>query len=220
MNDLNTFLLDTSTIIPTHYDSATIENGTRYKLSVNYLIFPAFRLGLEGTFQIGAYEGTPLFTFIHPNTGELIQYDVESKIQTRSFSFGLNTLLDLSHLFGFQEKKSFIKKLDLDLELSLGMSFSKLSDYRYNPISNQEENRIFHKSTDFYSTASINVGYQLTSKNLFTHLGIKFGYQHLKTKPVMSEVGTVIQFDGFNFYRDTKLNFSGLFVGAYITLGK
>jgi hypothetical protein len=220
MDDLNTFLLDTSTIMPSRYDSVTVNNGVNYSLSLSYRFTPLLGIGVEGGYQSGVGRGKPHIEYVNQGTGEQIDYFNETEIKTRAYTLGLTANLSLDYLFGFYKSESFVKKLDLSFELAGGIAFSKLSDFLYNPYSNYEDRKIFHKSTDFYGNASLNIGYQLTSNKLFSSIGLKFGYQLLRTKPVKSDVGTVIQFDGFNFYRDTKLNFSGLFIGTYFTLGK
>jgi hypothetical protein len=75
-----------------------------------------------------------------------------------------------------------------------------------------------YKSTGFQGKTELNIGYRF-GKTIFTDVGFNVGYQFFKTSSVKNYAGSNIYPDN-DGKRTVNLDFSGLYYGIYLKIGK
>jgi len=217
METLNTYYID-SFSTPYKLLDQKIEQGQNYFLNIKYQPMSIFDIGVYGQYQFGEAKKDIEIEF-KDGFGDVIeQHKGYIILKSEALSFGLNSNFFLSSLFKFHEKESqLLQHLKLAIEYNAGVGFSKVITQTlystYKPASYYD----FFTSMDFQSQAAFKVEYDITQHPIITSFGVKFGYQYYRTKIVKDSYGN--NWNVLNKY-PIELDFSGLFGGVYIGIGK
>lgn len=221
MSELNDFLIDKSFSHAQNYDSIQIFSGQQINFGIRYKLFPTFSLGVEGGYQFRSKKKTPTIGYTNPNTGEYLVTSYDTRIDLNAIRLGLSLGYSLSEALQWSNSTGFRNKTEIELQLKAGFARSKVNDFLFNANTNvMATRRMNHSSRDVFIEPQIILTRRLLNKPIFTGIGLKFGYQFLKTKPIENSVGAIF-YDSNNLIleREVSLNFSGVNAGIILTIG-
>ncbi|WP_234369132.1 hypothetical protein [Brumimicrobium mesophilum] len=219
MGNINQFFVDSfaSQTNPILLDK-NIEKGEQFSLSLNYRPFKYFDVGLFSMYQFSKQNSSSTFLETDDFGNAIAKHERNYELKTMAISFGLNSTLFISSLLNFEQKETdFLKNLSLGIGVSGGIGLSRVvSDLRMKSFPTSSSYSFF-ESTAFQGQTFIDVGYYFLNNNLFSSVGVKLGYQYFVTKTVQDRLdnGWIVQ--GEN---PINLDFSGLYVGTYLMIGK
>ncbi|MEX1192401.1 MAG: hypothetical protein WEA99_10545 [Brumimicrobium sp.] len=219
MENLNRYFIDsiTSQSNPKTLDKK-IEKGERFSLSINYRPSKYFNVGLFSAYQYGSQSSTSNFQETDDFGNVIAEHERNYELKTQAISVGINSTLFLNTLLKWDKKeRKLLQNLNLGIGFNGGVGFSKVtSDMRSSslPMASYYD---FYESMDFQGQTFIDIGYYFSKSNLFSSVGIKLGYQYFVTKTVKNRLGNEWIVKGEH---PINLDFSGLFFGTYIMIGK
>ena len=230
MESLNSYLGDTNYFLSIFYDKKqvrAINSGKDYNLIISYQPFNFLDVGVYVNYQSSSIQLPLRLVYVsHQYPFDSITYEGTNYIEANALSTGLSTRLYINKLMHLDQSNSwFLKKLQLSMGFSGGLGFSSLIDrasmYNSSNTTNNsnEHKKHVYKAIDFQGRVELNLGYRL-GKNFFSEVGIKTGYQFLKTSPPKNYSGLFFYPEGNNSVKTINLDFSGAYYGIYLKLGK
>ncbi len=225
MKQLNSFLLDTL------YNGTTngyfkspptneINSGNNFGFSILYRPLKFQTIGIYGGYQLGKLNRVAQFeTIIDPFTSETETINGQLTYTASSIFSGVTTETIIDELI-FDNSKRFWEKASWIIAMQGGVGYSMFRDKSVwsGETSIVQIQNYNYNSIDFHGKISMNFEYELSKNPLITSLGIKCGYQFLKTKNIKNDAGeTIINTDG---KEKMNLDFSGAFLGVYFNIGK
>ncbi len=224
MSNLNEFIADTSYYNnkPQLYDDVAtegIKSGYQFGQSINFKLSNILEFGIWGSYQYGKmvrHIYSKDMSYPSPSNAKI--YAGTYSIKTEAFSVGLKSCLYINNLLHLEQKETFLKHVELGIEIGAGASFSHLEELLSNGTApGNTVSEMDKRSTDWVGVSSLKLGYKFLRNPVLSSAGIKAGYQFLRTGTVKDEAGYVIAGGG---NRTIKLDFSGFFVGLYLNIGK
>jgi hypothetical protein len=219
MDKLNEFYIDSFAMKP-HINllQEKITSGHHYRLGVNYKPIGLFDIGIYGSYQYGNSTSKPLFTEINEFGWPVQEHRGSFEFRTEAIGIGLTTTWYASHLLKLHEKENTLNRFHLGIEINGGIGFSKaIIDLRFPTIPIASFYDYFH-SRDFQGQAGLKAEYYFTKSPIFTTLGIRFGYQYFKTKTVKDRLDR--DWEVLEQQIPINLDFSGIYFGTYLKLGR
>lgn len=195
-------------------DRQKMTEGLDLGLSLNYQISNLFNIGLYGKYI--SSKSINDYRFIddsHVFIGEPIDtiYDSYSQRVVNRI-IGVFTDFTINNL-EFWPKENLLSRIESKIMFGLGYSFSQ-----FNSTSGSDFNNGFvgevNPVSGMHLMSSLNIGFKLIKRPVFSSIGFRFGYQLLLTESLKKE--TLITFKE----KPPRLNFSGLTAGIYLTFGK
>lgn len=219
MTDLNRFYIDSiaSKTNPKIFENH-IKSGESFRFALQFRPAGLIDFGLYGMYQYGKSTWNPEFAETDLSGMVTDRYVVNHTLRTEALSVGLSTNVFISHLLKFEENSSaFISGSQVSIELQAGTCFSKvIADFQnsHRPMFSSYN---FFTSQDFQGAAGFKYSYALTRNNFITSIGFRIGYQYLKTETVKDRLGDdwIVQGD-----YPINLDFSGLYYGLFVSVGK
>ena len=218
MNELNNFL--SSGLLANQLDQSenTIQNGQNFQFNLAYQPIALFDIGVYGGYQYANQKSAPSFYQMNEYNLPIKECSGRYKLRTKAITVGLATTWYVSHLLKFQEKENMWNRLHFGVELNAGIGFSKISSDLQPPRGVAEKKEyLSYSSQDFQGKIGLKVEYDITKSLFFTTIGIKGGYQYFTTKAVKDRLDNEWIVNGEH---PISLDFSGLFLGAYIMIGR
>lgn len=213
MEELNSQLNDENYIQSDIVEDVLISDGVNHKLTISYQPCRFFNLGIYAAYQFGSAkrkivisedsQGYPIVPIIGTT-----YYDV------KAISVGIYTELLLNNL-SIWPNYSFLSKIEANFTLQTGFVknlFFVYSKYN-NTLTNPYKARFTSEGIQLISL--LKLGYILTDNNYFSSIGGAFGYQFFRVSDLKNHSDGSYPQD-----KDTKLDFSGLSLGVYITIGR
>lgn len=240
MEATNRFLRDTtdntSMWFGNTYINDTLKKSPVYGLSLNYQPLNFMNFGFYGFYQSKRFKrpynqigtvGDPFY-----NQEYVIGHDLQ-KVNISSLTVGLSTTIYLNKLFRLESYSSkFLKRFQFGIVLKGGVSFSSFeigqgstglqfvsSLYGTHNIEgmNYMDYTSF-RSMNWSGNIEFKLGYRIIDSNLFSTIGIKAGYQFHTTPVLKNKADRPFIFGQEK--EELKLNFSGLYYGVYLNIGK
>lgn len=111
------------------------------------------------------------------------------------------------------------ERINFLLDASIGLAFNRTYGYSHflNPLVTSFSNSAsatVNKSIN--STLGLRIEFRISQKPIFSHLGIRGGYQFFKTGAVKTISDIEWRVDG----EPMNLDFSGVYFGVYLKLGR
>jgi hypothetical protein len=217
MGKLNEFYIDSFAFQPNiNLLQNKITKGQQYRLGLNYQPTGLFDVGIYGNYQFGNSTSNPLITQTDDWGFPIQEHRGNFELRTEAFGIGVSTTWYITHLLKFQEKDNTLNRLHIGIELNGGVGYSKaILDLRFETLSFASYNDF--NSRDFQGQAGLKVEYDFTKNPIFTTLGIRAGYQYFRTRTIKDRLDKEwVVLDTYPI----NLDFSGLYLGAYLKLGK
>lgn len=202
-------------------DCKKIENGFDYNLYVKYQIHDFIGIGMFANYQFSSIRRPMRYVYTdqeYPFDSDPIVFDGTNYVEVNAISFGFSSSLYLNQLFHLDESSSkFLKNVQCSITLIGGLGLSNMID-RFKIYKWSSEVMTHYKSTDFQGKTELSIGYRF-GKTIFPDAGFKVGYQFFKTSDLKN-------YTGYNIYPDNDgkravhLDFSGLYYGIYLKIGK
>jgi hypothetical protein len=224
MEGLNRYFVD-SFAVKTGQLEEGIHRGEQFMAALRFQPAGAFDVGVYAMYQFAQTEGSPNFiTFNETGTGfDTIQ--LRYRLETQAVTLGLSANLFISNLLKFHEKESYLlKRLHISTEFCGGYSLAFAHSHAIFPAYTafNDEYAARHDVARFDSKAihgqvALKISYDIIQSPLITSIGFRFGYQIMKTSVMQNRVGEEwILASGY----PVQLDFSGLFGGVFISLGR
>ncbi len=224
MNSVNDFINRDAT-----YDWTNISNddkflnslndGFDYSLSVKYQISNYFDVGIYTNYNTSCLQRS--FRVESSDPPPFIQvYHGEVKNIANAFSVGLSSDIYLNKLFNFSRFNSLVLQKviwSIGLKGGYGKSYfiekalvkEYTEDYRYYNFS----------ASNFNGKVELALSYPLYDSQLFTHLGIKGGYNFYKSSALRTYSGNSSASVQSNLPQ-INVDFSGYYLGFFLRIGK
>ncbi|MGM0479036.1 MAG: hypothetical protein ACQERC_07410 [Bacteroidota bacterium] len=219
MENLNRYFIDSvaSQSNPKILDKK-IESGQSFSASLNYRPSRYFNVGLFASYQYGSQNSTSTFQETDNFGNFIAQHERNYELKAEAMTAGISSTLFLNALLKWEQKENkLLQNLRIGVGFNGGFGCSKVtSDMRSKSLP-QASYYDFYESMDFQGQTFLDVSYYMTENNMFSSIGMKLGYQYFVTKTVRDRLNNewIVQNE-----HPVNLDFSGLFIGAYIMIGK
>lgn len=227
-SEINDLINNRNFVGSEHYDSACLKNGMSYGLNVSYVVLPLLNISFYGEFQNNSI-AQKMYNEFEDFLGNKQIDIIQSNYNIQSYNLGISTDFILNN-FSFWKSKSWLSRIDskISVQLGYGKSFfiinSRTMDSEYSIENNIEIDdggrelfNAVYASDGFQFIASLKFGYILSKNHYFSSIGIKIGYQYFTTSSLrIGKKNTPTYFNDLN----TRLDFSGLNAGIYLTFGR
>jgi len=216
MSKLNDFYIDSFAGTPENdLLREYVEKGNNFKLGVNYRLIDCLDVGLYGNYQFSSLKSRPWKKYTE-NNGKVSYSKGEYELRTEAISVGISSTFYFSELLNFTETS--YNRVHLGLELNGGVSFAKVSAihtvYTFKTYDLSEE---YFSKEIFQGQLGLKIEYDFTQTPIFTTLGLRAGYQFLKSGTARDAAD---QEWLINDKYPINLDFSGFYFGVYLKLGK
>lgn len=210
MEHLNEFYIDSLASTPENdIFRDYVKKGQYFKLSVNYKPISWLEVGGYGSYQFSRLKSYHWEKHFGEDVKNL------SILRTEALSFGVGSTFYFSNLFRNKEK---FNRLHIGVELNGGLSFLSIININIIPAEfNSQKKQKYTPKNQFQGQAGIKIEYDFTQTPIFTTLGLRAGYQFLKSGTVRDAAG---QEWLINDKYPINLDFSGFYFGVYLKIGK
>lgn len=197
----------------------TIHSGQQFGLNLNYRVNGLFNVGVYGMYQFGKSNGKNIMTYTDDfgNPTQTVECNCY-ELKTESLGTGISSTWYISYLLGFQDKdSSFLSKTHLGIDFNVGMAFSKaIIDTRFQNFTDAS-NYDFFNSQDFQGQIGVRFEYEFAQKPFISSVGIKTGYNYLRTKKLKDRLGQdwIVADE-----KPIHLDFSGFYFGVFLKIGR
>jgi len=226
MDRVNEYLLDTnyfSTYTFKEVQTNQVKKGHSFGLSLCYQPLSFVDFGIYGNFQTSKVKRTPFYyEDLDPiwNPGQnIVTHEGEYSFDVRSIFVGVKTTLYINKLIKLNEKSNpFLSNLIIGIELKGGYGFASTKEsYAYPSLQVAFAPRSY-SSQNFQGKLGLQLGYILSKNTIFSAIGFNLGYQVFKTPVVKDPADKELYYN--NNESSVNLDFSGLYFGAFLTIGK
>jgi hypothetical protein len=193
----------------------SLDYGLDYNFGFSYQPFKVIDFGAYASFQNSTLKRSFLYEDYNMN---LLKGDTRAAI--KAFSFGLSSNLYLNKLFHFDEMtNSFFNKMRISLGVKGGIGFSSFEEQVAIQDFNIDYRNVHYNATNFNGRTEVAIGYPIVNSSLFSNIGFKFGCQFFKTSTLKNFAGLALSATN-DVNSEMNLDFSGLFYGIYLNIGK
>lgn len=219
MENLNRYFID-SFAFKINDLSSHIEKGQN--------IYIKFKIRPKSFFDIGVFIETqsskvtskPILKTLDEDLN-LIMTEGLYSLAIRSTNIGIANTWYLNQILRFNRENKFLDRLDFGLDALLGIGLpyvvSEFHNTAVKPISISQSKWY---SKDLFGKIGISLEYYFLKKTIFSSLGLKAGYQFYKTKTLTNRLGRNWEAPEYAVYKPINLDFSGLYYGIYLKIGK
>ena len=223
---VNGYLLDTnyfSTYTFNEVQTNQIKKGHSFGLSASYQALSFADFGIYGSYQVGKITRTPYFyEDLDPvwNPGQnIITHEGQYSFDVYSIFVGIKATLYINKLLKLDEKSNvFLNNLIIGTELKGGYGFASTKETYAYPSFQVAFPYSSYSSQNFQGKIGLQLGYILSKKSIFSAIGLNLGYQIFKTPVIKDPVGEELYYN--NKELSANIDFSGLYFGAFLTIGK
>jgi hypothetical protein len=199
-----------------------ISSGHRMGISINYRLNKFLETGLKFSHQYGQTEKTTQIEVYGLNPSPY-ETDMWWNITTSATSIQMSNTFYLSPFIDGKVKSTILRRIEFGVEFNLGYSWNKFSSY-YHFIDITEPNYAYmnhdflvlqNRST--HASLGFKVDFNFLNNSFISRLGIKSGYQFLRTGAIRKNSG-----DEMIFLNSAPMNldFSGWYYGIYLKFGR
>ncbi len=227
MKSIDDFMDDTIHFHPYYFGKEPfdkIKTGFDYGVTMNYQFLNFLELGVIGAYQESEVSRLYNFSYIDPYDPSLnSSYYGRTDLKTSAITIGLSTNVYLNKLLHLDTKDSkFLQRLQWAIGLQGGVAFSTFDFsnglfYQTNYVNDPQRLTYSFNATNLHGKVEMKLGFKFLDKNLFSCLGLKVGYQVLNTATVKNGYGFPLK---YGKDQTLKMNFSGLYYGVYLKIGK
>lgn len=216
MNSINEFYIDSFAATPEEdLLREYVRKGQYFRIGVNYIPISWLDVGFYGGYQFSSLTSAPWKDYYDSDLGETVYNKGNFELRTEATSVGINSTLYLSELIN--SKDAVQNKFHYGIELNGGVSFSKVSVFHSTKTFMAFHRNDIYTSQDFHGQLGLKLEYDFTQQPIFTTLGLRAGYQFLKSGVVRDAAG---QDWLVNDKHPINLDFSGFYFGVYLKIGK
>lgn len=197
-----------------------INNVAQYTIGVNYQITNALGFGINVDHSFASLKIPTSLTF-EPYPGipdSNSTYYGLSLLRISSIGISVSSQIFFNKHLNFVESRlKIIRSLELYTRLSGGISFSRYE--KRSSFNMADFSQVEYESKAFQGRAEIGIGYRF-GKSIFSAIGMKVGYQYLKTNNVRNYSDNRLLYNTLEQPKYVSLDFSGIYYGVYLKFGK
>lgn len=188
-----------------------ISSGNGWYTRIRYKPTKLFSLGFSASLQKGQTKSSLVFTETNMFGDTIGEYYSTNEFIVKGVTVGFTGSFYFSELFLRNNQLS--EKFRIGAEVDLGLTYSKaIIDIRGEKIYNYE---LFISQSN-YLNLGLSAEYDVFSSPIITSFGIRGGFQFYKSGVLKDRLG-----DDWDVKNQLiELDFSGLYFGAYLQLGK
>jgi hypothetical protein len=198
-----------------------LNRGIQLQARTSFRVHRLFDVGLSLGYQYGKTEHNPRahiqVDYVSPS-GIYDSIEGVYGVKVHGFTSGLSSSFYFSELLNFSQKENWMNRVSLALDFQLGYAFSRVSVYNGWPGSYFQYANYYREydSHSLFGQVGFKAEYELTRSDLLTAIGIRGGYQFYKTGTVKTITDIEWRVDG----EPMRLDFSGLYFGVFLMLGR
>lgn len=227
MKNVDGYLADTIAFPPFYFGNGSydkIRTGFDYGLTMNYQLLNFLDLGVMLAYQESEVSRLYNQSYTDPYDPSLsYSYDGRTDFKTSAVTVGLSTNVYLNKLLHLDTKDSkFLQRLQWAIGVQGGVAFNAFdfSNGLYPQINliNYPNRLTYHfTAKNIHGKVEMKLGFKFVDKTLFSCVGLKVGYQLLNTATGKDGFGVPLKYGDD---QTVKMNFSGLYYGVYLKIGK
>ncbi|PWH82905.1 hypothetical protein DIT68_13490 [Brumimicrobium oceani] len=218
MVDLNTAFSNGFLENELEMDDFEIKTGNSFEFNLLYQSIKLFDFGVYAGYQYTIKNSTPSSYKMNEFNLPIEECEGRYELRTEALTIGITNSWYIDQIVNNVEKDNFLNRLRYGVELSAGIGFSKIISNLLPAKGAVNQSEYFaYTSSDFQSQIGLKAEYDLTTTPIITSLGLRVGYQFLKTGEVRDAANQVWN---VNDQYPITLDFSGVYFGVYIKIGK
>jgi hypothetical protein len=218
MNQLNTAFSNGFLGNQLDMEDLNITGGNSFRFVLLYQPNKWFDFGLYSGYQYSNKNSTPSFYKMNEYNLPVKECQGRYELRTEAITTGINNSWYIDQFVNTADKDNFLNHLRYGVELSAGVGFSKIiSDLQPPKDAVQQKEYFAYTSRDFHGQIGLKVEYDFLKSPAITSIGLRAGYQFLKTKTVKDRLNNDWIIEGEN---PLSLDFSGIYFGVYLKIGK
>lgn len=192
-----------------------------FKLAIKVKPISLFDFGVYFGNQQITVERFPIQKKLNPDltTTDVLGYH---KNKITSLDIGFASTLYLDHFF--KNDNRILEKIYFGLDIQVGIGFSKYySETHYNTFFPTSVGSAIRKADGFQGQVGLSFEYSFFKVPFITALGVRLGYQFYNTSSLEDRFG--IKWGDSNYEwtsadEEINLDFSGIYYGVYLKIGK
>jgi len=210
----------------------TLNLGLDYTLGISYQPFNFMDFGVFVNYQSSRFNRTSSSQYYvdpvsYPDSTNTQYGNIRN--ETNAFSFGISSTLYINKLLHFDRFNTiFLKKIIISTGIKGGIGFSSFNEQSGFENSISDYTNFQYMATNFNGRAELGVAYPICNHSFFSSIGVKIGYQLFKTSPLKNHAGVHLYPNDDPFSNDdyldpdkkVSLDFSGVYYGVYLRIGK
>jgi hypothetical protein len=195
-----------------------INAGPQGYAKLKYAPGSFFELGIMLSYQVGKSSGSSTTYLVDINGDVTDFFTLYNDFYAESFGIGYTSTWYLSDLLGFDySEKAWVRRTHIGVEVNLGVAYSSAIYESFDEENVRAVRYETEANADFQGQFGISAHHNFVQNRFFSGIGLRAGYQYLKTRDLRFKDGTY--WEVRNAER-INLDFSGFYAGAYIRLGK
>lgn len=228
MEQINSYLSDTNYFSTNVFSGASanqVNRGNNFAMSISYQPNSIVDFGFYGSYQNSKLYRTPYFyEDLDPiwNPGQnIVTHEGDYEFSIESLCLGLTSTIFLNKILKFEQKNNnLLNRILLGVNFKGGIGFAEThEEYSYPTIPFMFSNGTY-SAKSFHGQLGLRLGYIISKKSIFSAVGINIGYQFFKTPNIKNKIGQDIVESANYANVSANLDFSGLYGGLYLTIGK
>lgn len=217
MDDINQYIFLSQPIDQKEYSLRYINHGHNYKCLLRYGVHSKLDLFLWGGYN-SVLHSTPWYIKIPVGEGSYEPRVGERLISANALSYGLGSALLVSRFFKGSRVQKIFNRLNISLNVEIGFARSKsFLEYNYPSLPLHYSTHRRFNSRGFAGSIGLSIDYDVLLKPLVISMGLRSGYQYLKTNTLKDPIGNPWY---LLLYKPVKLDFSGFFVGPVLRISR
>ena len=219
MESINLFLKDSN------FDKNTLLTDDSYLKSINkfegdltFQFVKNFNLGVYSSYSSSTVNFIHSFPVYNPDDYTTTQFKYSYDLMATNFTLGVIGSLLYNELFNFRQNEGLSKRIILTNSFMLGISSSYLrsSQVGLTPIK-YELNEYNYNAVNLCGDLSMDLNFEYLKRPILSSIGLSFGYHFNKTSILRNRANQTLELSD---QTSVNLDFSGIYVGANLTIGK
>lgn len=217
MEDVNRYYIDSLAAKPENDLLRNyVEKGQYFRIGVNYKPVNWLEFGLNGNYLFSSLESSPWEEYFDSEIGQEVFSKGYYELKIVAVGFGIGSAFHFSEFLKSNENSK--NRTRLGLELNCGVSFAKVSTTQViKTFQNFQSIGRYYARETFQGQLGLKAEYDFTITPIITSLGLRAGYQFLRTGVVRDAAEQEWK---VNDEHPISLDFSGIYFGVYLKIGK
>ena len=181
MEDVNIYYIDSLAAKPENdLVRNYVEKGQYFRIVVNYKPVNWVEFGLNGNYQFSSLKSSPWEEYFDSEIGQKVFSKGYYELRTEAVSFGIGSTFYFSEFL--KSKENSKNRTRLGLEINCGVSFAKVSTTQVvKTFQNFQSIDRYYAREIFQGQIGLKAEYDFTITPIISSLGLRAGYQFLKT---------------------------------------
>ncbi|MBW7867095.1 MAG: hypothetical protein H3C31_02085 [Brumimicrobium sp.] len=216
MGDVNTFYIDSFAGIPENdFYREKLKRGNNFNIGINYSPIRYLSIGVFGGYQYASLKSYKWHEYLDSELGKTIYTKRQFELKPEAWALGIAGTFYFSELIF---SKKVVQRTHFGIESKGSINSTKITSSNVLfTFYTSDNSKIYYHKYNLGVCLGILTEYDITQSPIITTIGLRMGYQWLKTG-VMKDAAN--QEWLVNDKYPINLDFSGLYYGVYLKIGK